>query len=52
MASDFERRNTVGKRANNAQAVDEDDLTYAKMMEFKPLLETSGERNLRSINLS
>ena len=37
---------------NNAQAVDENVLTHAKKMEFEPLLEASGERNLRSISLT
>ena len=50
-ASDFKRQNTIGKTTNNAQAVDEDDVTHAKMMEFEPLLEASGERNIRSITL-
>ena len=51
-ACDFERQNTIGKTTNNAQAVDEDDVTNAKMMEFEPLLKASGERNLRSINMT
>ena len=50
--SDFERQNTIGKTTNRAQAVYENDVTHAKMMEFGPLLEASGERNLRSINLT
>ena len=40
--SDFERQNAVGKATNNTQAVDENDETEAKMMEFEPLLEASG----------
>ena len=32
--------------------MDENDLTHAKMMEFEPLFEASGECNLRSINLT
>ena len=36
----------------SAPAMEEIDLTHEKMMEFEPLLETSGERNLRSINLT
>ena len=51
-SSDFERQNANGKTLNDAQAVDENDLTHAKMMGFEPLLEVSGERNLRSINLT
>ena len=50
--SDFERQNTVGKAMNSAPAMEENDVTYEKMMEFEPLLEGSGERNLRSINLT
>ena len=37
---------------NTAQAVEEKDVTHEKMMKFEPLLEASGERNLRSINLT
>ena len=51
-SSDFKRQNANGKTLNDAQAVDENDLTHAKMMVFEPLLEVSGERNLRSINLA
>ena len=51
ITSDFERQNTIGKTTNSAQAVDENDVTHAKILEFEPLLEASGERNLRSINL-
>ena len=51
-ASDFKWQSAIGKTANNAQAVDEDDVIHAKMMEFEFLLEASGERNLRSINLT
>ena len=51
-ASDLGRQSTIGKTTSNAQAVDEDDVRHAKLMEFEPLLETSGERNLRSINLT
>ena len=50
--SDFERQNTVGKAMNSAPAMEENDVTYEKMMEFELLLEGSGERNLRSINLT
>ena len=32
--------------------MDENDSIQSKMMEFEPLLEASGERNLRSINLT
>ena len=37
---------------NSAPAMEENDVTYEKMMEFEPLLEASEERNLRSINLT
>ena len=50
--SDFERQNTSGKAMNSAPAMEEKDVLYEKMMEFEPLLETSGEHNLRSINLT
>ena len=42
----------IGKETNNAQSVDENDVTHSKMTEFEPLLEASVERNLRSINLT
>ena len=50
--SDFESQNTIRKTTNSAQAVDKKEVTHAKMMEFEPLLEASGERNLRRINLT
>ena len=37
---------------NSAPAMEENDVTYEKMMEFEPLLEASEERKLRSINLT
>ena len=49
---DLGRQNTIGRTTNRAQAVDENDVTHARMMEFEFLLEASGERNLRSINLT
>ena len=51
-SSDSEKQSASGQTLNNAQAVDENDLIHAKMMEFEPLLEASGERNLWSINLT
>ena len=48
--SDFERQNM--RTTNSAQAVDENDVTHGKMMEYEPLLEASRERNLRRINLT
>ena len=50
--SHFERQNAFGKATSITQAVDENDVTHMKMIEFEPLLEASGERNLRSINLT
>ena len=50
--SDFDRQNTIGKPINSTPAMKEIDVTHEKMMEFEPLLEASGERNLRSINLT
>ena len=51
ITSDFERQNATDKTINCTQAMDENDVRHAKMMKFEPLLEASGERNLRSINL-
>ena len=50
--SDFERQNTIGKLMSSAPAQEENDVTHEKMMELKPLLEASGERNLRSIDIT
>ena len=50
--SDFERQNTIGKAMNSAPAIEGIDVTHEMKMEFEPLLEASGERNLRSINLT
>ena len=41
----------IGKTLNKAQSVDENEVTHEKVMEFEPLLEAAGERNLRVINL-
>ena len=51
-ASDFDRQNTIGKPINSTPAMEENDVTHEKMMELVPLLEASGERNLRSINFT
>ena len=51
-ASDFERQNAIGKPTNNVPAQQENDTTNEKMMELEPLLEASGERNLRSIDIT
>ena len=50
--SDFERQNTIGKPMNSVPAQEEYDTTHEKMMELEPLLEASGERNLRSIDIT
>ena len=47
-----EKQCTTGKVLNNAPAVDENGSIQSKMIEFEHLLETSGERNLRSNNLT
>ena len=49
---DFERQNTIGKAMDSAPAMKGNDVTHEKLMEFEPLFEASGERNLRSINLT
>ena len=43
---------TSGKLPKDATAVDKADSIHTKMMEFEPLLKASGERNIRSINLT
>ena len=50
--SDFERQNTIGKPMNSTPALEENDVTHENTMELEPLLEASGERKLRSINLT
>ena len=50
--SDFERHNTIGKPMGNVPMPEEDDVVHEKMMELEPLLEASGERNLRSIEIT
>ena len=50
--SDFERQNAIGKPMNSVPAQEENDMTHEKMMELEPLLEASGERNLRSIEIT
>ena len=47
--SDFQRRNTIGKAMISAPAMEENEVTHEKLMEFEPQLEASGERNLRSM---
>ena len=50
--SDLERQNVVGKPMVSAPNLEEVDVIHEKMMELEPLLEASGERNLRSIDLT
>ena len=50
--SEFERQNTIGKAMNSAPAMEKNDVMNEKLMEFEPLFEALGERNLRSINLT
>ena len=50
--SDFERQNAIGKPMNSVPSQEEDDMTHEKMTELEPLLEASGERNLRSIEIT
>ena len=48
----FERQNTIGKPMNSALNLEENDMIHEKLMELEPLLEASGERNLRNIDIS
>ena len=50
--SDHERQNVIGKPMVGAPNLEEIDVIHEKMMELEPLLEASGERNLRSIDLT
>ena len=50
--SDLERQNMIGKPMVSAPNLEEVDVIHEKMMELEPLLEASGERNLRSIDLT
>ena len=50
--SDFEKQNAIGKPMNSFPAQEEKDMTDEKMMELEPLLEASGERNLRNIEIT
>ena len=50
--SEFERQNAIGKPMSSVAALEENDMTHEKMMELEPLLETSGEQNLHSIEIS
>ena len=46
--SDFERQNTIGKAMNSAPAMEENYLTYEKMMEIEPLLGWKLRKNATS----
>ena len=50
--SDIDRQNTIGNPMNSTPAMEENDVTHEKMMELEPLLEVSGEHNVRRINLT
>ena len=50
--SDHERQNVIGKPIGGAPNMEENEAIHEKMMELEPLLEASGERNLRSIDLT
>ena len=50
--SDHERQNVTGTPMVGAPNLEEVDVIHEKMMELEPLLEASGERNLRSIDLT
>ena len=47
--SDHKRQNVIGKPMGGAPNL---DAIHEKMMKLEPLLEASGERNLRSIDLT
>ena len=42
----------IGKPMNSAPNLEENDAMHEKMKELEPLLEASGERNLRSIDIT
>ena len=50
--SDHERQNVIGKPMGGAPNMEGNDTIHEKMMELEPLLEASGARNLRSIDLT
>ena len=47
-----ERQNVIGKPVGRAPNIEENDTMHEKMMELEPLLEASGERKLRSIEIT
>ena len=48
--SEHERQSVIGKPMGGAPNMEESDAIHEKLMELDPLLEASGERNLRSID--
>ena len=50
--SDLERQNMIGKPMNSAPNLDENDALHDRTMELEHLLEASGKRNLRSIDIT
>ena len=50
--SDHERQNVIGIPVGGAPNMEENDTIHEKMMELEPLLEASGERNVRSIEIT
>ena len=50
--SDHERQNVIGKPGGGAPNMEDSDTMHEKMIELEPLLEASGERNLRSIEIT
>ena len=50
--SDFERQNTIGKAMNNVPAIEENDVTHEKMMEFEPSVRSLVRTQPPSINLT
>ena len=50
--SGHERQNVIGKPVGGAPNMGENDTMHEKMMDLEPLLEASGERNLRSIEIT
>ena len=50
--SDLERQNMIGKSRKSAPNLEENDAMHEKMIELESLLEASGARNLRSIDIT
>ena len=49
---DHKRQNVIGRPVGGAPNLEENDTIPEKMMELEPPLEASGERNLRSIEIT